>query len=346
MTLGVSPEEIEWLGKMDLFCPAYLKFLSNYRLSPYELKRVDDDYEIKFSGLWIDVTLWETVCMAIVAELMGDEFRKEKDLSVDEVWTEGERRLEEKIMKLKLYSEIKFTDFGTRRAYSRAWQEHVIQVLMAQIPNQLVGTSNLHLAMKYGIACNGTFAHAAYMGVFGLYRYLNNDDAVRLSLTLVWELWEREYGDKLTILLADQYGDDFTFRTMPDALVKRWKGLRHDSGDPFAFGERVIDFYRSKGIDPKTKTIVFSDGLDVDTIIALWEKFHERIGVAFGWGTNLTNDMGLPTLSIVVKLVESCGFGTVKLSNNLDKATGSPEDIAYVVEKVKYTNTDREECRY
>ena len=114
---------------------------------------------------------------------------------------------------------------------------------------------------------------------------------------------------------------------MTASQARAWKGLRHDSGDPFEFGERAVRFYEDCGIDPKEKLLIFSDGLEIDTILALSGRFHGRVKLSFGWGTNLTNDMGIDPIAIVVKAVEACGTRTVKLSDNLAKAIGSKEDI-------------------
>ena len=138
---------------------------------------------------------------------------------------------------------------------------------------------------------------------------------------------------------------------MTKEQAEKWKGLRQDSGDPIEFGEKAIKFYKGHGIDPRTKFIVFSDGLDVDSMIKITNHFRNRIKFAFfkttyGWGTNATNDLGPNPISMVIKLVESCGHGTVKLSDNLAKATGKPEDIERFKKIFGHTATLNEECRY
>jgi nicotinate phosphoribosyltransferase len=132
--------------------------------------------------------------------------------------------------------------------------------------------------------------------------------------------------------LTDTFGSDFFFADFGDERAAAWRALRHDSGDPVKFGEKVISFYEQHGIDPKTKTIVFSDGLDIETIVQLYEHFNDRVGVVFGWGTTLTNDLGLPALNIVMKATEVNGTSTVKLSDVQTKHTGNPNMIE------RYTN--------
>ena len=155
-----------------------------------------------------------------------------------------------------------------------------------------------------------------------------------------------QYGEPLSIALTDTYGTDFFFRDFTPEQAQAWRGLRHDSGDPFAFGEKAIAFYQGHGIDPRTKTLVFSDGLEVETILALTDRFSDRIRVVFGWGTKLTNYPGCAPLSIVVKILSSCGHGAVKLSDNLEKALGTPKDIERYMRIFGHTDIRRLGVKY
>ena len=190
----------------------------------------------------------------------------------------------------------------------------------------------------------GTNAHEEDMAMSGIMH--GSDDEIRNSHQKVLQEWWEEYGWALSIALTDTYGTDFFFKDMTYEQARDWKGLRHDSGDPFKFGDRAIAFYQHYGIDPREKLLVFSDGLDVDTIIRLADYFAGRIKVTFGWGTNLTNDLGFPAISIIIKLLESNGHGTVKLSDNLAKAMGKPEDIERFKRIFGYTGTTYEKVRY
>ena len=171
----------------------------------------------------------------------------------------------------------------------------------------------------------GTSAHELYMVMSSIMN--ESEDRIRASHNRVLKDWWEFYGWGLSVAVTDTYGSEFFFRNMDASQARDWKGLRHDSGDPFEFGERAVRFYEAHGVDPKEKLLIFSDGLELDTILALAARFHGRIKLSFGWGTNLTNDMGLEPIAIVVKAVEACGTRTVKLSDNLAKATGSKEDI-------------------
>jgi nicotinate phosphoribosyltransferase len=171
----------------------------------------------------------------------------------------------------------------------------------------------------------GTSAHELYMVMSGIMH--ESDDRIRDSHNQVLKDWWELYGWGLSVAVTDTYGSEFFFRDMTDGQARAWKGLRHDSGDPFEFGERAIRFYESYGIDPRKKLLIFSDGLELETIVSLYERFHDRVKLSFGWGTNLTNDLGFEPVSIVVKAVEANGHRTVKLSDNLAKSTGTKEDI-------------------
>ena len=173
-----------------------------------------------------------------------------------------------------------------------------------------------------------------------------SDEEIRNSHNEVLKLWYKHYGKGLSIALTDTYGSDFFFADMSMGQAMEWKGLRQDSGNPFEFALKAINFYRARGIDPLTKLIVFSDGLDADTMIKLYRRFSSKIQVTFGWGTNLANDLGLIVLSMVVKLVESNGHGTVKLSDNIEKAIGRPEDIARFKKIFGYDSTYSSICTY
>ena len=177
--------------------------------------------------------------------------------------------------------------------------------------------------------------------------YHGSDGDIRHSHQRLLHDWWEMYGYGLSIALTDTYGSDFFFRDMSAEQARRWKGVRQDSGDPIAFGETAIRFYESHGIDPREKIIVFSDGLTSDVIVKIADYFKGRIKTTFGWGTNLTNDRGSVTpLSIVVKLVKANGHGTVKLSDNLAKAIGAPEDVLRFKRIFGYTATMNETPTY
>ncbi len=309
-----------------MFSEDYLDFLRGLELPEYELEEVDGSFQLSFKGLWSHAIYWETIALALVNELyyrslMRRLSRFEKDL----VYAEGKMRLANKIRVLREHPRIEFVDFGTRRRFSREWQHYVDRSLAEELPEQFVGTSATESALLHGLVPMGTSAHELYMVMSSIMS--ESDDRIRASHNQVLKDWWELYGWGLSVAVTDTYGSEFFFRDMTKSQARAWKGLRHDSGDPFEFGERAVRFYEDCGIDPKEKLLIFSDGLELDTILELSERFHGRVKLSFGWGTNLTNDMGIDPIAIVVKAVEACGTRTVKLTDNLAKATGSKEDI-------------------
>lgn len=346
--LRVKANELEYVGSLGLFRKRFLAFLWQLQLPEYTIREEDGQFVMEFSGNWPEVSLWETISLSIMNELY---YRALLALMTDAqkaaVYKEGRRRLNEKIKILKENFWIRFLEFGTRRRFSAAWQYYVVNKLKKEVPQQLIGTSNVYLAMKLGITPVGTFAHEMYMVMSGIYRdRKDKNKAIKASHRAVLKYWWKMYGDKLSIALTDTYGTDFFFKDMPKALAKLWRGLRQDSGDPLEFGEKAIKFYEDHGINPKTKVLVFSDGLNIKNILKIGNQFKDRIQVVFGWGTDLTNDLGLAPLSMVVKVITANGWGTVKLSDNLAKAMGSLADIELFKKIFGHTVTLDEQCVY
>ncbi len=349
-TLHFTKSELHYLRGTNeyqdrMFAEPYLQFLAGLQLPPYTLAVHDGQFELEFVGKWSEAIYWETLALSIVNELYYRALMKKLSPFEQElVYARGKMNLAEKIALLRTRPDITICDFGTRRRFSREWQMYVDRNLAAELPGQFLGTSNTFSAMLHSLVPMGTSAHEMYMVMSGVMH--GSDDDIRASHNRVLVEWWERYGHGLSIALTDTYGSDFFFRDMTREQAQNWKGLRQDSGDPLVFGERAIGFYQNHQIDPRDKLLVFSDGLDLPTIIRIADHFKDRIKVSFGWGTNLTNDMGFPALSLVVKAVEANGHDTVKLSDNLAKATGSPEDVARFKQIFGHTVTASEECRY
>jgi nicotinate phosphoribosyltransferase len=341
-TLRFTRQELHFLmGTFEygqpMFKLDYIEFLQRFRLPEFHVGVRDGQLELEFYGEWASVTRWETLSMQVVAELYGEY--QQRDMTGGEresVWMEGGRRLAEKVKTFKGNSRIQFSDFGTRRRFSRRWQEHVIAWLAEQFPaesvfvdnNQFRGTSNTLLAMKYGLTPMGTNAHELPMVYSAIYREQDNGEGRLVSGLRVLEDWEAEYGLGLSIFLPDTYGSDYFFsKIVPQDMLARWKGSRHDSGSPQEYGDKRVRMYEEAGIDPRSKVIVFADSLNPPLVNELEHHFRGRIQTSFGIGTNLTNDVGLEALSIVVKAVEANGLPVVKLSDNSDKASGAPAEV-------------------
>jgi nicotinate phosphoribosyltransferase len=328
---GFSTEEITYYAGLltqngdARFTPEYLDHLASVALPEITIgHNAAGDLAAQSTGAWEDVSLWETVVMSEINEEYYQRLIESKGLSLEDILDEGDRRLTEKVTRLQARLDIKFADFGTRRRFSAEWHEHVVERLASECPENFVGTSNPWFAYKYNLAPIGTFAHEMPMVYAGL-----EDEAGGNPLdghTKMLSDWQEHYNGDLSIALTDTFGSEFFFSDFTDEQAHEWRGLRHDSGDPIAFGERVIDFYQKHEIDPTTKTLIFSDGLDIATIEKLADHFSGRVGILFGWGTSLMNDLGLRANNFVMKATHVNGKDTVKLSDNAGKHTG-PEAL-------------------
>lgn len=336
---GWQSDEIAYLASLQnqdgtaQFTPEYLDFLADNPLPPVDVA-LDDDGEltVRATGAWPLVTFWETVVMSELNELYFANKLATEGSSIDELYREGDRRLDEKIAKLAARPDIKFSDFGTRRRFSYDWQKHVIERVATELPDNFIGTSNIYLAHELGLKPIGTFAHELPM-VYSAMADASEENPLN-GHNRVLQDWDRTYKGDLSTALTDTFTTDFFFADFTPEQAESWKALRHDSGDPIEFGDRVIEFYENLDINPTNKTIVFSDGLDIDTIIELADYFKGRINVTFGWGTTLTNDLGVKANNFVMKAVNVNGTPTVKLSDAEGKHAGPSGKIELYKERV------------
>ena len=310
--------EIEYLKSLGYFKSDFLNYLKEFRLNPTNIaiNEVDNNLDITIKGNWVDIILFEIPILAIVNELYF------QSIPIDnKICNWGVDRLNDKINLIQNISDFKFADFGTRRRYSFNWQENVIQELSSRLPNNFVGTSNTFFAMKYGLKPIGTMSH----------QYLQAFQAIvhpRHSQKEALEVWSQEYDGQLGIALTDVINMDAFLNDFSLKNAKLYDGLRHDSGDPIEWGHKAIDFYKKMGINPKEKTLVFSDGLSVPKALTIHEHFAHTINVSFGIGTNLTNDVGFVPLNIVIKMVECDGLPVAKISDSPGKSMC--KDISYM----------------
>ncbi|MDP3769987.1 MAG: nicotinate phosphoribosyltransferase [Candidatus Sungbacteria bacterium] len=333
------------LGKRQMFQKDYLEFLRDFRLGPYDLEERDGNFRLEFSGPWSEATYWETRALPIISELYyGSVIHSSTNPSPSEIYAQGYRRHTDKLDFLLRSPRIRFSDFGTRRRASKDWQEYAVVSAHRTLGDQFLGTSNTYLAMKHHLKPVGTMAHELNM-IIAACHMAGSDEELRGTQRQLLRDWEAEYGPDLLIALCDTWGSQFFLNKIFPEFARRWTGTRQDSGDPFAYGEAVIELYKTLRIDPQSKLIVFSDSLNVEIMEALAMIFDRRINVVFGLGTNFTNDLGIPTLSLIIKALQAAGRGTVKLPDNLAKAMGSPEDIARIIRVAGHTNTFFEECK-
>jgi len=323
--LALTQEESLYLSlNCSFFKPTYIDFLKSYRYDSSEIGITQDggDLTITITGYWYRTILWEVPLMALISELY---FK----MTGEPIKTKNERT-DNNVKKGKDFhiNSIKVADFGTRRRYSFDNQMEVVQDLMSCFNNGnpfLVGTSNVYIAMKNGIRPIGTHAHEWFMFHAVEYGYT-------MANYRALENWVKVYGGDLGIALSDTFTTDVFFRSFDKKFAKLFDGVRHDSGDPYEFADKVVSHYKKLGIDPISKTIVFSDGLDTTLAIEL-HKYCRKIGVmcSFGIGTNLTNDVGVKPLNMVIKIVQvkvgDIWVDTVKLSDNPIKHTGTEDEI-------------------
>ena len=312
-TLRFADDELLWLSGIRYLKVDYIEYLRNYKPNPmyvHVIPMVDDSIEIIIRGPWVTTVLYEVPILAIVNEV----YFKHMNKTPKEVADGCLERLSNKIITIKemVLNDFKFADFGTRRRFSLEVQYHVLKILKSELPNNLVGTSNVLFAKKLGLTPIGTHAHEWFMACQSMVRLC---DSQKFAL----QKWADEYRGDLGIALSDCLGMEAFFRDFDPYFSKLFDGCRHDSGDPYVWCDKLIDHYKKYGIDPKTKRAVFSDGLTIPKAIELYRKYHEEIQCVFGIGTNLTNDVGLEPIQIVIKMTSCNGAPVAKLSDSPGK---------------------------
>lgn len=327
-TLTFKDAELAYLGGLRFIKSDFVDFLSFFHLKDKYIRVTKDpacDFglSIEITGPWLHTILFEIPILAIVNEVYFRHIAPVPDEA------EGMRRLRAKIALLKKEpdnADLRVSDFGTRRRFSRAWQEKVVRVLIDELGSPIFsGTSNVDLARRYGLVSIGTMAHEYLQACQAL------GPRLRDSQVFGFEMWAKEYRGDLGIALSDVYGIEPFLKDFDMYFCKLFDGARHDSGDPFVWGERMIEHYRANKCDPRGKSLVFSDGLTVPRIIELYRRFHRRIGIGFGIGTNLMNDLGPQPLNIVVKMVRANGQPVAKISDNPVKGMcDDPTYLAYL----------------
>lgn len=347
MTLSFNKKEIHYLRGTNeyqerMFEEPYLQFLTKLRLPPYFLEYANGQILLSMPGYWPESTHWEIHALTIINELYCRAILGKDEGAWDRNFAVGITKLHEKIAMIKKYPELTFSDFGTRRRFSYEWQEYVVETCIRELPGQFIGTSNVKLAMDLDTDAKGTTAHERDM-VLAAENY-NDDTAIRNSLWQNTTEWWNQYGVGLSIFLPDTFGTDAFFREFGSTRARQWKGGRQDSANPYDYGHKQIKMYQDYEINHKEKMIVFSDALTAPSMIDLHVHFHPLVIDTFGIGTNLTNDLAVKPISIVVKVSEVNGHPAVKLSDNLAKAMGDPAEVERYKRIFGYSRDFREEC--
>ncbi|MDF3918896.1 nicotinate phosphoribosyltransferase [Salinicola salarius] len=302
--------------------PTYLDFLAGFRFNPAEviIEQSGSELSVAIEGLWYRTILWEVPLMALISELWYRLRGVERD---DDETVEARTRA-----KIEQYQRLglKIAEFGTRRRFSFDVHDRVVGALRHHGGEAFSGSSNVLLAMRHGVKPIGTHAHEWFM--FHGARF-----GFKMANSLALEHWVDVYRGDLGIALTDTFTSRAFFESFDKKFAKLFDGVRHDSADPIDFAASTIAHYEKLGIDPRSKTIIFSDALTPEKVERIQSFCQGRVGMAFGIGTNFTNDVGVEPMNMVIKMVEARPEGqhwlpVVKLSDVPDKHTGDPEMIA------------------
>ncbi len=320
--LKLTADEKDFLLKTCPYLDAtYLDFLEGYRYNPNEVTITQNgsDIEVTIEGMWYRTILWEVPIMALISELYYQTTNQapESDTLI----------ADKALQKMNLYNDlqINIAEFGTRRRHSFHTHDLVVKTLTEQGKPGFVGTSNVYLAMKHKTKPIGTHAHEWFMFHAAKYGY-------KMANRQGLDHWVDVYRGDLGIALTDTYTTDIFLQQFDKKLGKLFDGVRHDSGNPLEFADKIIHRYQQLGIDPRLKSIIFSDGLNAKKVEEITNYCRGKIGLSFGIGTDFTNDVGLKPLNIVLKMTEALPqnedwTGVVKLSDEPMKNTGKQRDI-------------------
>jgi nicotinate phosphoribosyltransferase len=317
--LGLILDEVSYLSSLGLFKDDYLDYLSDIDLhdTRYTLECVNGELKINITGPWENAIFYEVPLLAIINELyFENQHRKNKSKFCFE---------DNLFKKTKLINSMpegfKVLEFGTRRRFSHEVQENVIENLLSS--RNFQGTSNVYLAEKYNLKPVGTIAHEAMCVPQAIVHPLD-------SQKYMLQAWADEYRGKLGIALTDTLGVDKFLNDFDMYFTNLYTGVRHDSGDPIKWMKKIMKHYGDMGVDPRTKTVIFSDGLTVPIAIELYNRFcgQDAPKMFFAIGTNFTNDCGYDPLNIVIKLTEVNGRPVAKISDSYGKLMCN--DLEYV----------------
>tara|TARA_Y100001956_G_scaffold82829_2_gene105988 strand:+ start:2271 stop:3524 length:1254 start_codon:yes stop_codon:yes gene_type:complete len=331
-----TQQEVHYLSQQAPYLSdTFLSYLETFRFQPTKQVLVNhashnggQQLQVSISGIWHETILYETLVMSIISEV------RNRHRWNDIPYSQFETVLKSKITKLKAELErrnidsFQFSEMGSRRRFSAQVQHDVVDYLHQNAPELMTGTSNYYLAKKLGLTPIGTVAHEWFMA----HQQLVNPAS---SQQVALDVWHQAFEGKLGIALTDTIGIDAFLNDFTFERATAYAGVRHDSGSPFEWGDKIIAHYESLGIDPKSKILIFTDGLNFDTALEICEYFAGRANVSFGIGTFLANDMGewqkdgvhYRPLSMVVKMAECNGKAVAKISDEPEKAMCEDESF-------------------
>jgi nicotinate phosphoribosyltransferase len=334
---GWHPDEIRYFAGLKnsdsdrIFSDDFLNFIKTNSLPPVDvvLNPATNDLAISTTGAWPLVTFWETVLMSDLSEMYMENYMLKNGLNPLDVYEEGDRRLSAAIEILRANPDIKLAEFGTRRRFSLRWHKHVLDRLMNEVPENLLGTSNVAFAATMGLAPIGTYAHELPMGYAAIAEIEGRP--ILESQGEMLDDWLARYGRDLAIALSDTFGTDVFLQDF-GSRAANWRGIRQDSGDPLTFGEKIRSFLEMREVSPQSYTMLFSDNLTMDKVVTIQNHFSGQADTPYGIGTSLTNNLGfIKPLNGVAKMTNMEYHGQavspVKLSDDPGKHTGTPEAI-------------------
>lgn len=333
--LRFTEEELDYLDNITWIKGSYVDFLRLWQ-PRYEEFTITTDapcgLSIEAAGTWLNTTMYEIPILAIVNEVY---FRMAYDY--DELLEQFKTRLSQKVEMLEKnkYRLNTFSEFGLRRRLSAQAQEIAVEALtkLKDTDSKFIGTSNVYLAKKYNLKPIGTMAHEWIMCT-GQGNHKHNP---AYSNWYALDAWVKEYGILNGIALTDTITTDCFLRDFQLTYATLFSGVRHDSGDPYEWGEKMIAHYKKLGIDPRTKTLLFSDSLDFEKATQIYDHFKDKVQVAFGIGTFISNDTNVPALNIVMKTTKCNGMDVAKISDIVGKGMcKNPDYVDYLNRCIEY----------
>lgn len=331
--LKFQQEELNYLRTLRYMKPSYVNFLQYFKLNPENVTLYNKDGKlgINIKGNWLDTILFEVPVLAIVSEIYCRSLSNPNGRN----FSIGTNSFDSKVKFLNDYNErtaydLKFTDFGTRRRFSYDWQKNIISRCLKELPQNFVGTSNVHFAKEFKTTPIGTMAHEWIMAGQGMEEHTS----IKYSQRYMLQKWAEVYRGDLGTALSDTLGFDAFLNDFDMYFAKLFDSCRHDSGDPYTWCDKLIAHYTKYRIDPMTKTAIFSDGLNFQKMIDIYHRYDGKINVSFGIGTNLTNDCGIKPLQIVIKMTRCNGRPVAKISDSAGKQMcEDPEYLRYLASR-------------
>lgn len=340
--LTFTPEQLAILERQTdkHYTSEYMGMLASFKLPAIEvmIDPENNDLTAVTTSNWNASSLWEIPMLSAIPELYYPRYIEANGGTMSQVWNEGDRRLTDMIELMKAHPEIKFSEFGTRRRFSGAWQDHAVERFVEECPDNLIGTSNPYLADKYGITAVGTNAHELSM-VYAALIEARGGNPLDGQNKVIQDWLERF--PTMPVALIDTFTSNVTLHDLTSEQIDKLRSFRIDSGDERKIGQKVISFLERHDIDPMTRSLFFSNSLTPQKVVDLSRAFEGKIGTAAGIGGHSVNNMGfdtdrsLPSMNIVAKAVKVNGHGTVKLSDDEGKHMGDPADVTRYLQLTK-----------